>query len=140
MKLDAVRGLDGIKKATVNIPGAGDITVAVAHGLSNARKLCEEVKSGKADFQFLEVMACPGGCISGGGQPRTTVPPQDWVRQARIDTNYAKDASYSLRNSHDNPEIIDLYKNFIGEPLSHMAHELLHTSYYSRGDALDKKE
>ena len=140
MKLDAVRGLDGIKKATVNIPGAGDITVAVAHGLSNARKLCEEVKSGKADFQFLEVMACPGGCISGGGQPRTTVPPQDWVRQARIDTHYAKDASYSLRNSHDNPEIIDLYKNFIGEPLSHMAHELLHTSYYSRGDALDKKE
>ena len=140
LKLDAVRGLDGIKKATVNIPGVGDITVAVAHGLSNARKLCEEVKSGKADFQFMEVMACPGGCISGGGQPRTTVPPQDWVRQARIDTNYAKDASYSLRNCHDNPEIIDLYNNFIGEPLSHTAHELLHTSYYSRGDALDKKE
>ncbi len=140
LKLEAVRGLDGIKKATVNIPGVGDVKVAVAHGLYNARKLCEEVKNGTCDFQFMEVMACPGGCISGGGQPRTSVPPQDWVRQARIDTNYAKDASYSLRNCHDNPEIQALYKNFIGEPLSHVAHELLHTQYYSRGDKLKPKE
>ncbi|MBQ5858874.1 MAG: iron hydrogenase small subunit, partial [Peptococcaceae bacterium] len=105
-----------------------------------ARKLCEEVKNGTCDFHFMEVMACPGGCISGGGQPRTSVPPQDWVRQARIDTNYAKDASYELRNSHDNPEIKDLYSNFIGEPLSHLAHDLLHTHYYSRGDKLTRKE
>ncbi len=140
LKLEAVRGLDGIKKATVNIPGVGDVKVAVAHGLLNARKLCEEVKRGTCEFQFMEVMACPGGCISGGGQPRTTVPPQDWVRQARIDTNYAKDASYSLRNCHDNLEIIALYKDFIGEPLSHKAHELLHTHYHSRGDKLNPKE
>ena len=140
LKLEAVRGLDGIKKATVNIPGVGDVKVAVAHGLYNARKLCEEVKNGTCDFQFMEVMACPGGCISGGGQPRTSVPPQDWVRQARIDTNYAKDASYALRNCHDNPEIKALYSNFIGEPLSHLAHELLHTHYHSRGDKLTRKE
>ena len=110
LDLQAVRGLEGIKRATVNIPGAGDIKVVVAHGLGNARKLCEEVRAGKADFHFLEVMACPGGCISGGGQPRTSVPPQDWVRQARIDSMYAKDASYQLRNSHDNPEIQALYR------------------------------
>ena len=140
LKLEAVRGLDGIKKATVNIPGVGDVKVAVAHGLYNARKLCEEVKNGTCDFHFMEVMACPGGCISGGGQPRTSVPPQDWVRQARIDTNYAKDASYELRNSHDNPEIQALYNNFVGEPLSHVAHDLLHTHYYSRGDKLTRKE
>ena len=140
LKLEAVRGLDGIKKATVNIPGVGDVKVAVAHGLYNARKLCEEVKNGTCDFHFMEVMACPGGCISGGGQPRTAVPPQDWVRQARIDTNYAKDASYELRNSHDNPEIKALYSDFIGEPLSHLAHDLLHTHYYSRGDKLTRKE
>jgi len=140
LKLDKVRGLEGIKKATVNIPGVGDITVAVAHGLANARKLCEEVKNGTCDFQFMEVMACPGGCISGGGQPRTAVPPQDWVRQARIDTNYEKDASYTLRNSHDNPEIQALYNDFMEHPLSHKAHELLHTHYYSRADALKRKE
>ena len=140
MNLEGVRGLDGIKKATVNIPGAGEVKVAVAHGLANARKLCEDVKAGRSDFHFLEVMACPGGCIGGGGQPRTSVPPQDWVRQARIDTNYAKDAAASLRNSHDNPEIIDIYRKFFDRPLSHLAHELLHTHYYSRAEALDAKD
>ena len=140
LHFEKVRGLEGIKKADVDIPGVGTVKVAVAHGLLNARKLCEEVKNGTCEFQFMEVMACPGGCISGGGQPRTTVPPQDWVRQARIDTNYAKDASYGLRNSHDNPEIQAFYNDFAGEPLSHVAHELLHTHYYSRGDKLTPKE
>ena len=135
-----VRGLEGIKRATVNIPTVGEVKVVVAHGLFNARKMCEEVRAGKADFHFLEVMACPGGCISGGGQPRTSVPPQDWVRQARIDTMYQKDASYGLRNSHDNPEIQQLYKVFLGEPLGHMAHELLHTKYHSRAEHLVPKK
>lgn len=151
--LEPVRGLDGIKKATLNIPGVGDVTVAVASGLGNARKLCEDIRAGKADFQFLEVMACPGGCIAGGGQPRTAVPPQDWVRQARIDTIYAKDKEgkilstkedggkkMTLQLSHMNPEIDKIYKEFLGEPLSHLAHELCHTTYASRAEALNPKE
>lgn len=140
LHLEAVRGLDGIKRATVNIPGAGEVKVVVAHGLGNARKLCEEVRAGKADFHFMEVMACPGGCISGGGQPRTSVPPQDWVRQARIDSMYAKDAAYPLRNSHDNPEIIALYDQFLGKPLGHLAHQLLHTTHHSRAEHLTPKK
>ena len=140
LHFEDVRGLKGIKKASVDIPGAGTVKVAVAHGLLNARKLCEEVKRGTCEFQFMEVMACPGGCISGGGQPRTAVPPQDWVRQARIDTNYAKDASYSLRNCHDNPEIKAFYNDFAEKPLSHVAHELLHTHYHSRGDKVTPKK
>lgn len=134
-----VRGLEGIKRATVNIPGAGDVKVVVAHGLFNARKMCEEVRAGKADFHFLEVMACPGGCISGGGQPRTSIPPQDWVRQARIDTMYAKDAGYELRNCHDNPEIIQVYDEFFGAPLSPLAHDLLHTHHESRAASITVK-
>ena len=150
--LTPVRGLEGIKKATLNIPGVGDITVAVASGLANARKLCEQVRAGKADFQFMEIMSCPGGCIAGGGQPRTTVPPQDWVRQARIDTIYNKDKAgvinaandeagktMKLALSHMNPEITDIYKDFLGAPLSEVAHHLCHTEYYSRAEALDPK-
>ena len=98
-------------------------------------------------------MACPGGCIAGGGQPRTAVPPQDWVRQARIDTIYAKDKEgkilstkedggkkMTLQLSHMNPEIDKIYKEFLGEPLSHLAHELCHTTYASRAEALNPKE
>lgn len=150
--LTPVRGLEGIKKATLNIPGVGDVTVAVASGLANARKLCEQVRAGKADFQFMEIMSCPGGCIAGGGQPRTTVPPQDWVRQARIDTIYNKDKvgvinaasdeqgkTMKLALSHMNPEITAIYDEFLGAPLSDLAHHLCHTEYCSRADALDPK-
>ncbi len=149
--LEPVRGLEGIKKATLNIPGVGDVTVAVASGLGNARKLCEDIRAGKADFQFLEVMACPGGCIAGGGQPRTAVPPQDWVRQSRIDTIYAKDnagdvldskengGTINVKLSHENPEIKKIYEEYLGAPLSHLAHELCHTSYTSRADSIKPK-
>ena len=154
LELTPVRGLDGIKKATLNIPGVGDVTVAVASGLANARKLCEDIRAGKADFQFLEVMTCPGGCIAGGGQPRTTVPPQDWVRQARIDTVYEKDKAgminaasneagktMKLNVSHANPEVAQIYQEFLGEPLSHLAEQLCHThGYHSRAEALTAKE
>lgn len=152
LNLTPVRGLDGIKKATVNIPGAGNVTVAVASGLANARKLCEEVRAGKADFQFMEIMSCPGGCIAGGGQPRTAVPPQDWVREARIGAIYNKDRAgvinaakdesgktMQLTTSHMNPEITDIYKDFLGQPLSELAEHLCHTEYHSRAEALDAK-
>lgn len=151
--LEPIRGLDGVKKATLNIPGAGDITIAVASGLGNARKLCEDIRAGKADFHFLEVMACPGGCIAGGGQPKTTIPPQDWVRQARIDEIYKKDRqgmildsiaaegqSILVKASHKNPEITAIYKDFLGEPLSHLAHDLCHTEYVSRSESLKPKQ
>ena len=82
----------------------------------------------------MEVMACPGGCIGGGGTPKTSVPPQDWVRVERINAIYSKDKAMKIRNSHDNPEIIALYKNFLGKPLGHLSHELLHTHNYSRAE------
>ncbi len=157
--LEPVRGLDGIKRASVDVPGVGPVKVVVASGLANARQLCEEIKSGKADFHFLEVMACPGGCIAGGGQPRTAVPPQDWVRQARTDTMYNRDAvgtikgtaagegagqddvkTMDLRLSHANPQITEIYNEFLEAPLSHLAHELCHTTYEDRSGSLTRKE
>ena len=139
LDLKPVRGLDGIKKASFEIDGVGEIKVVVAHGLNNARKMCDDlreaIQKGKAlPFHFMEVMACPGGCIGGGGTPRTSVPPQDWVRVKRINALYDRDRNMKIRNSHDNPEIIKLYDTFLGKPLSHLAHELLHTHNYSRGE------
>ena len=158
--LQPVRGLDGIKRATVEVPGVGPIKVVVASGLANARQLCEEIKSGKADFHFMEIMACPGGCIAGGGQPRTAVPPQDWVRQARIDNMYHHDEvgsvkgtakgdaagqeklknQDSLRLCHENPHITEIYDEFLEAPLSHLAHELCHTTYEDRSSHITRKE
>lgn len=156
-QLEPVRGLDGIKRASVNIPGVGDVKVVVVSGLANARQLCEEIKAGKADFHFLEVMACPGGCISGGGQPKTAVPPQDWVREARTATMYNHDAAGtinasasgagqketakgSLRLSHENPQIAEIYADFLEKPLSHLAHDLCHTHYEDRSGSLTRKD
>lgn len=139
-KLEPIRGLEGVKEGSLNIPGVGTIKVAVVHGLSNARQLAEAVKRGEAPYHFIEVMACPGGCISGGGQPRTSVPPADHVREERIKAIYNKDASYVLRESHENKEVLALYENFLKHPLSDLAHELLHTSYTSRSDKLIAKK
>ncbi len=155
--LQPIRGLDGIKRASVNVPGVGDVKVVVASGLANARQLCEEIKAGKADFHFLEVMACPGGCISGGGQPKTAVPPQDWVREARTASMYnhdtagivngsgigaghaaAKTGNYRL--SHENPHIKEIYAEFLDKPLSHLAHDLCHTHYEDRSGSLSRKD
>lgn len=138
--LKGVRGLDGVKEATINVPGVGNLNVAVVHGLENVRPLAEAALEGTLPYHFIEVMACPGGCISGGGQPRTSVPPQDAVREERIASMYAKDASYELRESHENKEILSLYEQFLEHPLSHTAHELLHTDYTSRGDKLKAKK
>lgn len=125
LEFTAVRGFEGIKEATVTINGR-DTRLAVVHTLKNARKIMEQVKKGISPYDFIEVMACPGGCIGGGGQPIGTT---NAIRQKRMAALYEIDKNMPLRKSHENPEIITLYKDFLGEPLSEKAHELLHTTY-----------
>ncbi|HHY45849.1 MAG TPA: 2Fe-2S iron-sulfur cluster binding domain-containing protein [Firmicutes bacterium] len=126
---EEVRGLSGIKEAAVNLDGMR-VKVAVAHGLGNARKLLDKVRDGSADYHFIEIMCCPGGCIGGGGQP---IPTDDEIRAKRIDAIYREDRGMPLRKSHLNPAVKALYDEFLEKPLSHRAHELLHTSYVARG-------
>jgi iron-only hydrogenase group A len=124
-----VRGLEGIKESTVHIDGL-DLKVAVAHGLGNAKVLLKQIDKGESPYHFIEVMACPGGCIGGGGQPiKSTMD----VKQKRIDAIYQIDADLPLRKSHKNPDVMKLYDEYLGEPLGHKSHELLHTHYHSRG-------
>ncbi len=124
-----VRGFEGIKEAEV-VLGDTTVRVAVAHTLGNARKLLDRVRSGEASYHFIEIMACPGGCIGGGGQPIGTNTER---RLERIDAIYQADRDLPLRKSHDNPEVKQLYEEFLGEPLGHKSHELLHTHYTPRG-------
>ena len=124
-----VRGFEGIKEAEVAL-GDTTVRVAVAHTLGNARRLLERVRSGEASYHFIEIMACPGGCIGGGGQPIGTNTER---RLQRIDAIYQADRDLPLRKSHDNPEVKQLYDEFLGEPLGHKSHELLHTHYTARG-------
>jgi len=133
-----IEGLEGIKEAALTIEGAQpswsflegvEVKVAVSHGLANTRRLLERIRSGEATYHFVEVMTCPGGCIGGGGQPRFT---DDSVRLKRIEAIYEEDESKALRKSHDNPAIQELYKEFLGKPLGHKSHELLHTQYRPR--------
>ena len=124
-----VRGMEGIKEATLDVPINGEITtvkIAVAHTLKNARILMEKVRKGDADYHFIEVMACPGGCIGGGGQPQ---PVNKEVRAKRTAALYSVDEAKVLRQSHKNPDIIALYDNWLGKPLGEKAHHLLHTTY-----------
>jgi len=142
LELKPVRGLAGIKDATLDIPGFREIRVAVVHGTANAKRVLEKVLSGEVSWDFIEVMACQGGCISGGGQPRTTLPPSDAVRAARIGALYDIDGREGiLRSSHENPQIKALYENFLGEPCEGLAYELLHThgSYVDRSNRLVAK-
>ncbi len=125
----AVRGMDGIKEATVKV-GDLDVKVAVAHTLGNARKLLDLIRAGKADYHFIEVMCCPGGCIGGGGQP---IPTNLEVRLARIAGTYKVDENLPIRKSHENPAIKALYEEFLKEPLGELSHKLLHTHYIPRG-------
>lgn len=128
----AVRGLEGIKEAEVQI---GDLKVkaAVVHGTGNAKLLLEKIKSGEADYHFIEVMGCPGGCINGGGQPFTLDKGEaEGIKVSRIDSIYKIDKSMPIRKSHLNPEVKALYEEYLKEPNSHKAHELLHTHYTKR--------
>lgn len=128
-----VRGMEGIRQATYSVAGT-EVKVAVASGLGNARKLCDEVKNGTSPYQFIEIMACPGGCINGGGQPvqrdstRNNVP----IKELRAKALYDEDAELPIRRSHEAPVVETIYREFLEEPNSEKAHHLLHTVYTPR--------
>jgi iron-only hydrogenase group A len=133
-----VRGMDGVKEATIKIEGCvedwkflegAELKVAIAHGLVNANKIMKQVREGKSPYHFIEIMACPGGCIGGGGQP---IPTSMEIRKNRMKAIYAEDEHMVLRKSHENPDVIAIYKEFLEKPNSHKSHELLHTHYVER--------
>ena len=138
LNITPVRGMDGVKEATIKIEGCTDdwkflegaeLKVAIAHGLVNANKLMKEVRNGTSPYHFVEIMACPGGCIGGGGQP---IPTSLEIRKKRMKAIYSEDEHMVLRKSHENPDVIAIYKEFLGKPNSHVSHELLHTHYTER--------
>ncbi len=133
VEFSEVRGTEGIKEATYNVAGM-DVNVAVASGLKNASILLDRVKSGEKQYHFIEIMGCPGGCVNGGGQPRVPASVRNFtdVRAIRAKALYDSDAANPIRKSHENPDIQTLYKEFLGEPGSHKAHEVLHTTYVKR--------
>ena len=137
LHIKPIMGIEGVKKASLKIEGTVkewsflegvELKVAVVHSLSNARKIIEAIENGE-EFHFIEVMSCPGGCIGGAGQPRFT---NDNIRQKRIEAIYKEDEGKKLRKSHENPEITQIYKEFLGKPLSEKSHKLLHTHYTAR--------
>ncbi|HUW92627.1 MAG TPA: NADH-dependent [FeFe] hydrogenase, group A6 [Bacteroidales bacterium] len=138
LEIIPVRGMEGVKEATIKIEGTvadwkflegAELKVAIAHGLVNANKLMKAISEGKASYHFVEIMACPGGCIGGGGQP---IPTNMEIREKRMAAIYAEDADMPVRKSHQNPEIIAVYKEFLDKPNGHKSHELLHTHYVKR--------
>ncbi|MCI8815035.1 MAG: ferredoxin, partial [Lachnospiraceae bacterium] len=128
-----VRGTEGIKEATYHVAGM-DVKVAIVSGLGNARTLLNKVKSGEADYHFIEIMGCPGGCVNGGGQPHVSASfkNENDVRALRAKVLYDYDSANPIRKSHENPQIKKVYEEFFGEPGSHKAHEILHTTYVKR--------
>ncbi|MBR3341445.1 MAG: [Clostridiales bacterium] len=140
IEFTAVRGHDaGIREASLDINGT-TVNVAIASGMKSAKVLLDEIREGKSKYHFIEIMGCPGGCINGGGQPyvRPCFMPNeaddilDTYKEKRAQALYSEDERQTLRQSHKNPQIIELYEKFLGEPNSHKAHELLHTSYAAR--------
>jgi len=139
IKFEAVRGFEGVKEASLDIDGTV-VNVAVAHGMKNAKVLLDDIRAGKSKYHFIEIMGCPGGCVNGGGQPvvRSCFLPNedndivDTYKQKRANALYSEDERNALRQSHNNPQIKELYDKFLEEPNSHKAHELLHTSYKAR--------
>jgi iron-only hydrogenase group A len=138
LNITAVRGMEEVKEASVKIENPKpewsfldgvELKTCVAHGLANAKKVMDNVVSGKAQYHFIEIMACPGGCLGGGGQP---IPTNLEIRKQRAKAIYQEDAGKPIRKSHENPEVIKLYKEFLKKPLGHKSHELLHTTYTER--------
>jgi NADH-quinone oxidoreductase subunit G/[NiFe] hydrogenase diaphorase moiety small subunit/NADP-reducing hydrogenase subunit HndD len=138
LNITAVRGMEGVREASVKIENVlpawsflegVELKTAVAHGLTNAHQIMDAIKKGEANYHFVEVMGCPGGCVGGGGQPIPTTPE---IRKKRTDAIYREDEGMEIRKSHENPEIQQIYKEFLGEPLGHKSHELLHTHYTKR--------
>ena len=130
---EEVRGTDGIKEAVYNV-AVMDVKVAVASGLSNANEILKKVKNGEADYHFIEIMCCPGGCVNGGGMPIQPSSVRNFVdiRKERAKVLYEEDKNLPLRKSHDNPVVKKCYAEYLGEPGSHKAHEILHTTYTPR--------
>lgn len=126
---EELRGLEGVRAATVDFDGL-ELRIGIAHGLGNARKLLEEVRDGKSQYHAIEIMACPGGCIGGGGQPLHHGDAS--ILKARQKAIYSEDQNKTIRKSHENPYIIQLYEEFLGHPLSEKAHHLLHTHYFDK--------
>ena len=135
LNIEPVRGLDGVKEATLTIAGT-DVKVAVVHGTANARIILDKIKAGE-HYDFIEVMACPGGCINGGGQPIVDAPTRAVVnvKAERAKALYSEDEKSAIRKSHENPVIKKLYEEYLGEPCGHKSHELLHTHYTDRSDS-----
>jgi len=133
IEYNEVRGLKGIKEAIIELEGI-KLKAAVAHGLGNARKLLDRIKAGEADYHFIEIMACPGGCVNGGGQPIQPSEVRSWIdlRRERAKAVYDEDRSLPIRKSHENPAVKKLYAEYLEKPGSHRAHELLHTHYVKR--------
>ncbi len=138
LNIKPVRGMEGVKEATVKIKDTlkdwnflegVELNVAIAHGLTNAKILMDKIKAGEANYHFVEVMACPSGCIGGGGQP---MPTNEEIRKKRAAGIYDEDEAKTIRKSHENPEVKELYESFLHEPLGHKAHDLLHTHYTPR--------
>ncbi len=138
LNITAVRGMEGVREAAITINGTkpewnflegATLKTVVAHGLVNAKKVMDSVRDGKADYHFIEIMACPGGCLGGGGQP---VPTNKEIREKRAKAIYQEDAGKQIRKSHENPEVVGIYAEFLKEPLGHKSHELLHTHYKAR--------
>ena len=129
LDFEELRGMEGLRKATIDFDGT-PIHIGIAHGLGNARKLLEEIKAGKSEFHAIEIMSCPGGCIGGGGQPYHHGDVE--VLKKRQRAIYAEDKGKKLRKSHENPHILKLYEEFLGKPMSEIAHQLLHTKYFDR--------
>lgn len=139
VEFTAVRGMQGLKEATLNIAGS-EIKVAVASGMRNAKVLMDEIRSGKSPYTFIEIMGCPGGCVNGGGQPYVKpcfLPNEDnnildTYKEKRARALYSEDERQKVRQSHNNKQVQKLYSDFLGKPNSHKAHELLHTTYVAR--------
>ena len=125
LDIKAVRGMEGIREAEIEVNGL-NVKAAVSHGLNNARQLLDKIVAGEADYHFIEIMACPGGCLSGGGQP---IPTSLEIRKKRAAAIYKEDRRLEFRKSHDNPAVQELYKEFLGKPNGEKAHHLLHTHY-----------
>lgn len=138
LDITPVRGMDGVREASVKIDkpleewaflDGVELKCAIAHGLINAKSVMDAVKNGETNYHFIEFMACPGGCLGGGGQP---IPTNAEIRQKRAEAIYAEDKGLPIRKSHENPEIHKLYKDFLKEPLGEVSHHLLHTKYTKR--------
>ncbi len=126
---EQLRGHEGLRSATIDFDGL-KLNIGIAHGLGNARKMLEDIRDGKSEYHAIEIMACPGGCIGGGGQP---LHHGDYnILKARAEAIYREDAGKKLRKSHENPEIVKIYEEFLGEPMSEKSHHLLHTHYFDK--------